>query len=295
MSLPDAVQTVLGDEPALDRIVLTGEDELIVTPTRSLRYHAEGILNDESVEEFPHGAERLSVSTGRRTARISLEYGPDGERTLSVPAGRLEDVLHSLLAGILSATGITDPDERAIETFRFNELTVVVTAERLIEHVGEAVWDGEFETIEFADATGITVEQGSVATGIVLTAAGRRKRIKVPNERARVFEECVRKAIREHHGIDSVDELEVAESVPVDPGPAVGGVEPLALERPTEDRSDGEHSSGSPESNANDPDPITGTNLEAQLDRLVETVEKQEALLARQRRTIGELREALTR
>ncbi|MFC7008718.1 DUF7115 domain-containing protein [Halalkalicoccus salilacus] len=98
MTLPDAVQTVLDDEPVLDRLPLGGEDALFVTPARLVRYRADGLFSDESAEEFPHDAERVSVSRGRRTVEISIEY-VDDDRSLSVPVDRFEAALQALLAG----------------------------------------------------------------------------------------------------------------------------------------------------------------------------------------------------
>lgn len=182
MTLPDVVRTALGSEPVLDRLTLDGEDGLFVTPTRLLRYRSEGLFNDESVERFPYDAERISSSMRRRTAAITLEY-VDDERTLSVPVGRLEAVLRPLLDSVLAVAGITDDGEETLEAFRFDELTVVVTDRRLVEHVGGAVWGGEYEEVRFKDVTGIEVDRGRLVTELMLSTEGRRNRIKVQNDR----------------------------------------------------------------------------------------------------------------
>ena len=82
MSQPEIVQADLDDEDVVARVDLGGEDELYVTPTRTLLYRAEGLLSDESVEEYPHEAERVTVSEGRRKAKVTLDYGLDGEKTV---------------------------------------------------------------------------------------------------------------------------------------------------------------------------------------------------------------------
>lgn len=293
MTLPDAVRTVLDDEPVLDRLALGGEDALFVTPARLVRYRADGLFSDESAEEFPHDAERVSVSRGRRTVEISIEY-VDDERSLSVPVDRFEAALQALLAGVLSATGVTADAETIIEAFRFDELTVVVTDRRLIEHVGTAVWNGEYEELRFEEVTGIDVERGRVATGIVLSADGRRKRIKIRNDRARPFETCVRAAIREHHGVGSLDELADEEE-----GTDVDETSPIA--RSVEDPpADG------PKRPSLDPGEIDGPNADAdrrptgsnrriatELETLANAIEEQETQLARQRRAIDRLRDEL--
>ena len=82
MSLPDALTSALEDESAVAEVDLGGDDTLAVTPTRTLIYRADGLLSDEAVEEYPHNAERLTLSEGRRKAKLTMEYGLDGTETL---------------------------------------------------------------------------------------------------------------------------------------------------------------------------------------------------------------------
>lgn len=294
MTLPDVVRTSLDDEPVLDRIPLGGEDRLFVTPTRLLRYRGEGLLSNESVEEVPRSADRISVSERRRTTAIALEYAGD-ERVLSVPPDRLEAVLDPLLAGVLSADGVVGADERIIETFRFGELTAVVTDRRLIEHVGAAVWDGEHEDLPFEDVTGLEVERGRVATGIVLFTDGRRKRIKIHNDRARPFEERLREAIRACHGVESIDELAVDGSESDDPALPIASVDPLVVDRSVGDGTDDRVGESRDQNGDGAPKPGSEPAFEAELEALSEAIERQEALLADQRRTIERIRETITR
>lgn len=285
----------------LDRLTLGGDDALFVTPTRLVRYRADGLFSDESAEEFPYDAARVSTTRGRRTVEISLEY-VDDERSLSVPVDRFEAALQPLLAGVLSAAGVTADAETIIEAFRFDELTVVVTDRRLIEHVGTTVWGGEYEEHRLEDVTGIDVERGRVATGIVLFGDGRRKRIKIRNDRARPFETCVRRAIREHHGVGSLDELADEEGeTDVEETSPIASVDPLAIARSVEDPPANEP--GSPpidpgegdDSNADADRRPTGSNrrIATELETLANAIEAQETQLARQRRAIDRLREEL--
>lgn len=185
MSQPEIVQSVLGEEDVVTRVHLGGEDELFVTPTRTLVYRAEGLLSDESVDEFSHAAEQLSVKEGRRKAKISLDYGLDGSETFSLSAKRLDDALQPIVEGVLSAAGVTDEDgERLVQAFRFSELTFVITDARVVRHIGSAVWDEDYEAYRFADVTDLEFESGSVATTVVLTVDGRQERFKIPNEQA---------------------------------------------------------------------------------------------------------------
>ena len=207
MSLPEIVQSALDGESVAARVGLGGDDLLLVTPTRTLVYRAEGLLSDEAVEEYPHDAEHVGVSEGRRKAKVTLDYGLDGERTFSVPTKQLDQVLHPVLAGVFNARGITDTGETVKQTYRFSELTIVITSERLIRHIGAAVWDEEYEEYGFADVTDLTFEEGSVATSVVLTVDGRQERFKTPNDQARAVREGLVSAVCAYHGVDDVDEL----------------------------------------------------------------------------------------
>jgi len=130
MSLPDLLSGSVGDERVVTRVSLGGDDVLVVTPTRTLVYRGDGLLSSETIEEYAHDAERLAVSTGRRKSTIVFGYGLDGEETLTIPSKRLDEVVHPILLGVLSAHGITDPDESIVRAFRFSELTLVVTDHR---------------------------------------------------------------------------------------------------------------------------------------------------------------------
>ncbi|MDZ5813236.1 hypothetical protein U4E84_18050, partial [Halorubrum sp. AD140] len=173
-------------------------------------FRGDGLLSDESVDEYGHDVERIEVSTGRRKAKITLGYGLDGDETLSVPAKRVDDVLHPLLAGVLSASGVTGPGETVVRTFRSSELTLIVTSERLVKHVGSAVWDPEFEEFYYEDLTGLDFEEGTVATAVVLVHDGRSERFKAPNESARAVRETLADAVCSFHGVESLAEFRVA-------------------------------------------------------------------------------------
>jgi hypothetical protein len=210
MDLPEIVQTALDGEGVAARVDLGGEDDLLVTPTRTLIYRAEGLLSDESVAEYPHDAERIEVSEGRRKSKITLDYGLDGEETFAVPSKRLQDALHPVIAGVMNAAGITDPGETVKQTFRFSELTLVVTSARVVKHIGTAVWDEDFEEFHYDDVTDLTFEDGSVATSIVLEVGGRQERIKAPNDAAREVREGLESALLAYYDVGSLEEFRVA-------------------------------------------------------------------------------------
>lgn len=207
MSLPGLVEASLGEEAVAAKVPLGGDDELYVTPKRTLVYRSEGLLSDESIEEYPHDAERVTLKEGRRKATISLDYGLDGTRSLTIPGGKLDAVLHPVLAGVLNAADVTEPGETVLETFRFSELTIVVTSDRIVKHIGGAVWDEEFEEFPFEAATGLDFEEGSVAMQVVLSLGGRQERFKAPTQDARALRERIESALFAYYDVSSLEEL----------------------------------------------------------------------------------------
>ncbi|WP_227353671.1 DUF7115 domain-containing protein [Haladaptatus salinisoli] len=208
MSVPEIVQSSLGDEHVAAEVSLGGEDVLYVTPTRTLIYRADGLLSDESVEEYPHDAERIDVSEGRRKSAVSLDYGIDGTDQFKVPTKRLHDALHPVIAGVLNAAGITDANEQVIQTYQFSELTLVLTSARVVKHVGEAIWDGDFEQFHYADVTRLDVEEGNVSSQIIIEVDGRPQRIKTPSDRTREVRERIEQGLLSYHDVGSYAEFE---------------------------------------------------------------------------------------
>jgi len=273
MSVPGAVESALDGEDVAAEVPLGGEDVLYITPTRTLIYRGEGLLSDETVEEYPHDAERLTVKEGRRKTRFSLEYPLEGTKEFTLPSNSAESALHPVLAGIMNAGGVTDPGETVVKTFRFSELTLVVTSERLVKHIGEVVWDEDYEEFHYADVTGLTFEEGSVATQIVLEVDGRQQRIKAPKEHAREARERLTQALCNYYDVNSVEELRAAiapDEEAADAGddaPAVAfgeGVDPLDANPPAPDDEDlvGDPGNATSGVGSADPMPSTGSTPE---------------------------------
>ncbi|MFW6437236.1 MAG: DUF7115 domain-containing protein [Halococcoides sp.] len=206
MKLPDAMREARGGEAVTRAVALSGDDILATTPTRTLVYHGEGLLSDESVEEFPHDAERLLMSQGRRKTTFTLEY-MDRQRELTVPASVTGDVFDALLEGICTATGILDDDETVAGTFRFSELTVVVADHQIVKHVGSTVWDQDVEAFRYGALTDLSFEQLGGAVEVVLEVDGRPERIKVPEDRARRVEETIKSAVFEYFEVQTMADL----------------------------------------------------------------------------------------
>lgn len=327
MSLPETLTEHLDGEEPVAEVTLGGEDRLVVTPTRTLVYRAEGLLSDETVEAFPHDAERITLTTSRRKAKLTLDYGLDGEETLSIPKGTLDDVLHPLLAGVLDAHGITDAGETVKRTFRFSELTLVITDRRVVKHIGQAVWDEEFEEYAFENVTDLDFEPGNVATSIVLTHGGRQERFKTPNDEARAVEAAITDALLSYHGVQSVEELRAAHAdedategdaaadtdSPFGEGPELFGEDEVdttseeadstieesestatdrIIEQVTEEttRSTEESTTAETEAESEDPDVA---DLAAEIDDLRTAIESQQTELERQNALIEQLIEEL--
>lgn len=231
MDVPGIVAEALDGEEVAARVDLGGDDVLLVTPTRTLIYRSEGLLSDESVETYDHDAERLAVSEGRRKVKLTLTYPVEGTEEFTIPGGNAEAAISAVLAGVLHANNVLEPGESVLETFRFSELTLVVTSHRLVKHVGGAVWDEEYEEYRYEDVTSMGEEAGSVATQIVLTVDGRPIRIKTPNDRAPEVERRLEEALREYHDVGEREDLNVAlapeeddDDEPATPDTAGGGM-----------------------------------------------------------------------
>ncbi|WP_336002355.1 DUF7115 domain-containing protein [Halorientalis halophila] len=206
MEIPDLVRDALGGEDVELGVNLGDEDVVCLTPTRTLLYRAEGLLSDEKVQEFPHDVESLDVKEGRRKTKFVLEY-VEGTRSLGVPKSRDGAVLELLMTGILRADDVIEADESVAGAFRFSELVLIVTDRRVVRHIGAAVWTDDYEVYPFADLTGLSFEQGNVATEVVLEVDGRPKRIKTPNDQARKVQQIVEEAVFAFYDVGGLDAL----------------------------------------------------------------------------------------
>jgi len=191
MEIPDLVRQELGDEEIQAGVALGDEDAVCFTPTRTLVYRGEGLLSDEKVETYPYDFERLKLSTGRRKTKFTLIY-TDQKREFGVPGNRADTVLERLLEGKLQASKKIDAEESVNGVFQFSELTLVVTDNRLLKHLGSVTWDGDFESYGFDDVTGLDFEEGSVATAIVLSVNDRQQ-----NERLEEQDQTIKTLIKE--------------------------------------------------------------------------------------------------
>lgn len=207
MEIPELVADHIGDEELRRGVMLGDEDVVCLTPSRTLLYRSDGLLSDESVAEYPHTVERLQVNEGRRKTKFVLDY-VEGTESFTVPNDVKRDVLGLVLEGVLLSENLIDGEESVTGAFRFSELTLIVAEQRVIKHVGNAVWEADFESFAFEDLTGLEFEKASVATEVVLRVGGRPERIKTPNDQARLVEQTVKKAVFEFFDVTSMDELD---------------------------------------------------------------------------------------
>lgn len=298
MSVPEIVFEKLEGEEPKRTVPLGGDDKLVVTPSRTLVYRAEGLLSGESVEEYSHEAERVSVSEGRRKSTIRLDHGIDGESEFTIPSSRLDDALASVLWGVLSVNGVTTEDEPISEVFRLGELSVIITEDRIIKHIGPDIWDEEFEKYDFDEVTGLDIEEGEVSSQIIVRVDGRPQRIKIPSSDAPQVRARIERSLLDYHGFDTLTEFtrhvtpaeedesdarERSESGedPDEPGAdessiSVTGTEAISLHETTEESSE-------------------TTDVSEEIAGLRDAVERQNELLESYRDTLEQLIEELRR
>ncbi len=77
-----------------------------------------------------------------------------------------------------------------------------------MKHVGEAIWDEDFEQFHYADVTRLDVEEGNVSSQIIIEVDGRPQRIKTPSDRTREVRERIEHALLSYHDVDSYAEFE---------------------------------------------------------------------------------------
>lgn len=272
MSVPGRVQAVLGDEEEVARVPLGDDETLFTTPTRTLVHREGTFLRDESVDEFSNRIDRLSVNEGRRKTQITFGYDTADDRTLTIANRSLESALPSILTGVLVATNALEPGERVVQSYRFKELTVVISNRRLFKHVGAAVWDAEYEAFEYDRVTGVRAEEGSVATQIVLEFHDGTERLKVPQNASRSLREHLERAVCAFHGVDSIAALRA-----------------MAADAADEDSPDPEEATL-----ADDIEPLsTGTDDAAEEDEFTATFEPPETVLSDADEELAALREAI--
>lgn len=311
MDVPELVADALGDEAVAAHVPLKGEDALFVTRTRTLHYRSEGLISDESVDEYPHDAERVEVSESRRKASIELDYGTGGAASFSVPANRLDEALHPVLAGVLNAAGVTQPGETVKRTYRFSELTLVVTSDRLVKHIGAAVWDQEYEEVPYEGVTDLAIEEGNVSSQLVLHTPDRTERIKAPNEAFREVQETISDALFAYYDVDSMEAFQqLMATEEEEPADAAGGdvsfgegVEPIQAGGGQTQAATQEPAESEPETDPLEESGFTSAaetvvsideaTLQEELDALEAAIEEQQAALEHQRERIAAIRDLI--
>lgn len=311
MSVPEIVGERLGDEEVRARVPLGGDDELVVTSSRTLVYRAEGLLSNESVEEHSHEAERISVKEGRRKSTLRLDHGLEGESEITIPSSDIDETLKPVIGGVLTTVGVTQEDETVREIFRLGELSILVTDGRVIKHIGNDLWNEEFEEYAYETTTRLDIEKGDVSSQIIIEVDGRPQRIKTPTDMARAVRQAIETALLEYHDVESyaafVDKVAPADEEPAqaaestnqpDKGETADEIAQSTQEAPA-DTVGGLELSFSDEEPQTVEEPATGTPdssaVQEELSVLREAVERQNELLEAHQRTIEKLIEELRR
>lgn len=206
MEIPDLIKQRLGDEELESAVNLGDEDVICFTPSRTLLYYGEGLLSDDSLNVYDHDVDRLDVSEGRRKTSFTLTY-VDSEEQFTVASDRTEAVLERLLAGVLKTADVIESEESIEGVFRFSELTLVITDQRIVKHVGSYLWDPDYEEYPYANVTELDFEEGSVATYIVISVDGRPQRIKAPRGDAELVKRALTSALCSYYEVDSIEQL----------------------------------------------------------------------------------------
>ena len=314
MEIPDLLRQRLDEDPR-GGVTLGGEDVAVFTRNRTFIYRGESLLSDARVEVYGHDIERLSVSSGRRETTFRL-HSVEGTRGFSVASEHAQAVLEGLFGGILAAADLLEDGEHVRGVYLFSDLTVVVTDRRLVKHVGETVWDSDHEVFPFASVTGLDVEEGAVATQVVLWVDGRPERIKAPSDEGPLLRRTLSQALCEFHGVDSLEEIgqfetSRGESSPDNSLALEEGITPLI---DSDEESEGDPQSGwatldaEPTGSSSGSDPTEGGNslagptagapseasddiegLSEQVAELARAVDRQNELIERQSRQLEEL------
>jgi hypothetical protein len=206
MEIPASIRQRLGTEELESAVNLGDEDIICFTPTRALLYRGEGLISDDTVEVYEHDVERLDVSEGRRKTAFRFVY-VDGEKKFSIANSRVEPVLERLMAGILKTADVIEDDESIEGVFRFSEMALVITENRLVKRVGTYLWEDDYEEFPYANVTNLDFEDGSVATSIVISVDGRPQRMKAPRGDAKLVRRTLTAALCAYYDVDSLAAL----------------------------------------------------------------------------------------
>lgn len=230
MTLPGGVSVLVGEDDIIDQVELDTHRMLYVTSTRAIAFRERSLFTEESVEVFPTNVKRLLLNRGKRQSTVTFEYTDRDDRELQLPSDATPPSIRALLESVVRATDVLEGDESIIELYRLNELTVIVTDQRLIKHVGQALWALPFDSIDYETVRDIESEVGQMSTGVFIRTTEGSDRFKLPKDVADRFVSRLEEAVCDYHDVPSVGVLRGdPDAGKPDPEPDLDRLRPLQV------------------------------------------------------------------
>lgn len=287
MSLPGGVNMLVDEDELINQVELDDHRTLFITPSRIIAYRESSLLTEESVDTYDTAIERLGLEEGKKHVTVTFEYNNQAQQELQLPQQTMRKALKALLASVVRATNVVESDESIKDLYRFNELTIVVTDRRLIQHLGTALWAQPHTSIEYEAIRGINTEVGTVSTGVIIETTESTERLKVPQDTADQFVSMIEQSVCEYHDVSSLGILrgdpDAGEPAPE---PDLDRLRPLQVGDET--KSDIEYGTVEEQST-----PTTEEEVADRLEELTDVVERQQEQLENTMETLEQLKSEL--
>lgn len=110
-SIPQSVRELIDTDQIIARIDLGGGDAIFVTATQTIQYQSQRLLNNELTETYQHDIERIAVSEKRNKPNRTLMYDVADTAESTVIVAQIDDILTSILTGMLHTIHAITSDE----------------------------------------------------------------------------------------------------------------------------------------------------------------------------------------
>ena len=280
---------LVDEDELINQIELDDHRTLFVAPSRIIVYRESSLLAEESVDTYSTDVERLLLDEGKKQVTVTFEYADEDDHELQLPPETMANALKALLASVVRTNGVVDEDESIRELFRFNEMTVILTDRRVIQHLGTSLWADAHNSIEYEDIRDIRTEEGTISTGVIIETTESAERLKIPQDAADRFVELLDQSVCEFHDVASLGVLRGDPNAgEPDPEPDLDRLRPLQV---GDEYDSGDGSQPATDSNES----VSNKEVLSQLDELSMAIERQQELLERTRRTIEQLEQTINR